>query len=49
MKAQGYVVASAGALLEPFEFDRRELRYSSTPVATAQVVYPALSNIAWRK
>ena len=26
MKAQGYVVASAGALLEPFEFDRRELR-----------------------
>ena len=26
MKAQGYVVHSAGAQLEPFEFDRRQLR-----------------------
>ena len=26
MRAQGYVVHSAGAQLEPFEFDRRQLR-----------------------
>ena len=26
MKTQGYVVHSAGAQLEPFEFDRRQLR-----------------------